>query len=143
MKRLNKLFSVSISSLLIFGTSFAIGRPAIAGCREESVPISKVELYFGLAIPSGGQVSNDAWQTFVDDVVTPRFPDGLTIDKVAGQWQDEATGATIQEESRVLMILYTPSAESEQAIEEIRATYKQKFQQDSVMRLDELNCVSF
>ncbi|RWX48057.1 hypothetical protein H206_05350 [Candidatus Electrothrix aarhusensis] len=65
------------------------------------------------------------------------------IDEVYGQWQDEKTGRTVREPSRVLMILYKPSVETAQAIEDIRAAYKKKFRQDSVMRLDETNCVSF
>lgn len=143
MKALNQLFSAAISSLLIVGTTFPVGSLAAASCREDSTTMSKVELYFGMDIPDGGQVDAEAWQTFIDNVVTPRFPDGLTIDQVSGQWRDAATGQTIQESSRVLMILYAPSPDAEQAIEEIRAAYKTQFQQDSVMRLDEANCVSF
>ncbi len=105
--------------------------------------MSKVELYFGLKIPDGGKVTPAAWQMFVDNEVTPRFPKGLTIDEVSGQWQDEKTGRTAREPSRVLMILYKPSAKTVQAIEDIRAAYKKKFRQDSVMRLDETSCVSF
>ncbi len=105
--------------------------------------MSKVELYFGLDIPGGGRVKPLEWQRFVNDVITPQFPDGLTIDKISGQWRDAATEETIQENSRVVMILYKASENAEQAIEDIRATYKSQFQQDSVMRLDEINCVSF
>ena len=83
------------------------------------------------------------WKNFVDDVITPKFPDGLSIDKISGQWQDAKTEETRQEESRMVMILYKASPEAEQAIEDIRATYKSQFQQDSVMRLNEMNCVSF
>ncbi|CAK8714696.1 hypothetical protein KKHLCK_03755 [Candidatus Electrothrix laxa] len=105
--------------------------------------MSKVELYFGLNIPDGGKIDPATWQMFVDNEVTPRFPKGLTIKEVSGQWQDEKTGRTVREPSRVLMILYKPSTETARAIEDIRTTYKKKFRQDSVMRLDETNCVSF
>lgn len=43
----------------------------------------------------------------------------------------------------MLVILYQPSAESEAAIEAIRAAYKQGFDQECVMRLDSASCVSF
>ena len=105
--------------------------------------MSKVELYFGLDIPGGGRVKSVAWRAFVEERVTPKFPRGLTIYKALGQWQDEQTGETIQEPSRVLMILYEPSAEVEQNIQTIRAAYKAQFHQDSVMRLNETVCVSF
>src|SRR5262245_20410541 len=39
----------------------------------------RTELYFGRSIPGGGQVSDNEWEKFLADVVTPRFPDGFTI----------------------------------------------------------------
>ena len=144
MKTFVSILSVAISSLLFAcalpdGNKFSIS----SSCPAGGTSMSKVELYFGLKIPDGGKVDPAAWRMFVDNEVTPRFPEGLTIDKVSGQWQDEKTGRTIREPSRVLMILYKPSVETEQAIEDIRKAYKTKFRQDSVMRLDETNCVSF
>jgi hypothetical protein len=105
--------------------------------------MAKVELYFGLNIPGGGQVEPAAWQAFLDREVTPRFPAGLTVDEVSGQWQDATTGETVRESSRVLTLLYPPTPTAEQQIEAIRAAYQSQFQQDSVMRLDEAACVSF
>ncbi|NEP53924.1 MAG: DUF3574 domain-containing protein [Moorea sp. SIO3C2] len=116
---------------------------ASSSCPVEGQTMSKVELYFGLNIPGGGKVEPLVWQKFIDNVISPRFPDGLSIDKISGQWRDAKTDKTIQEESRMVMILYKRSAKAEQAIEDIRAAYKSQFQQDSVMRLDEINCVSF
>ncbi len=45
--------------------------------------------------------------------------------------------------SKMLVILYRPTPESEAAIEAIRAAYKEGFDQESVMRLDSASCVSF
>ena len=57
--------------------------------------------------------------------------------------RDAATGKTVREHSRVVMVLYLPSPEAEAAIEAIRAAYKTRFRQDSVLRLDETDCVAF
>ena len=143
MKILHHIFLVSIISLLLTFALLNDKSLAESSCSQDAQTMSKVELYFGLDIPGGETVRPQAWEQFVDEEVTPRFPDGLTIDEVSGQWQDAKTGETVQESSRVLMILYKPSEESEKAIEEIRTTYKSQFRQDSVMRLDETNCVSF
>ena len=142
MRTLSKLMSVVVVFLL-FLSIFPQSSLASSSCPVEGQTMSKVELYFGLDIPGGGRVKPPEWQGFVDDVITPQFPDGLTIDKISGQWRDATTEETIQESSRVVMILYKASENAEQAIEDIRATYKSQFQQDSVMRLDEINCVSF
>ncbi len=141
MKILNKFFLVALV-LLLFASALSDAKAA-SSCLRGAKTMSKVELYFGLDIPGGEQVEPLAWNKFIDEQVTPRFPDGLTIDEVSGQWQDAKTGKIIKEPSRILTLLYKSSQESEQAIEEIRAAYKLQFQQDSVMRLDETNCVSF
>ena len=47
------------------------------------------QLYFGLGSagkPSEG-VTEAAWQDFLDTEVTPRFPAGLSVMEVYGQWQ--------------------------------------------------------
>jgi len=142
IKTLDKFLLVVLISLLFTYAWPVNASPPVSSCPVGNA-MSKVELYFGLDIPGGGKVSPVAWQGFVDKEVTPRFPSGLTIDEVSGQWRDMKTSKTIRESSRAMMILYKPSAKAEQAIEDIRAAYKSQFQQDSVMRLDEINCVSF
>jgi uncharacterized membrane protein len=114
-----------------------------AACPAGSAQMAKAELYFGLAIPGGGQVSAAEWQAFLDAEITGRFPDGLSVDEVSGQWRDAATGKAVKEPSRVVMIFYASSAQSETAIEAIRTAYKTRFRQDSVMRVDEVECVGF
>ena len=46
-------------------------------------------------------------------------------------------------ESKVLILFYPFERESSQAIESIRERYKARFQQESVMRVDNTSCVSF
>jgi hypothetical protein len=40
-------------------------------------------LYFGTAKPTGA-VTADEWVGFLDAVVTPRFPEGLTVSDASG-----------------------------------------------------------
>ena len=119
--------------------------PAMAtqACPVGGSQMAKVELYVGLAIPGGGEVSEAAWLAFLDTEITPRFPGGLSVSEVSGQWRDAATGGIVREPARRVMILYERSANAEAAIEAIRAAYKTRFRQDSVMRLDETECVAF
>lgn len=103
---------------------------------------ARTELFFGLAKPNGSVVTEDEFQNFVDKKVTPRFPDGLTLLSGQGQFRD-ANGTIIKEGSKLLILLYPYSSNSNQAIEEIRTAYKTAFQQQSVSRTDERSCVSF
>jgi hypothetical protein len=97
----------------------------------------RTELYFGRNIPTGETVSEADWQKFVDEVVTPRFPDGLTVLDADGQWRGK-DGSIAREESKVIVLLYPRKQRKEMnaKIEEIRGEYKRRFAQEAVMRID-------
>jgi hypothetical protein len=91
------------------------------------------QLYFGLSSPDG-EITDAQWQAFLSDVVTPRFPDGLTAWDAKGQWKNQK-GEITREPSRVLQLVHPASAKADAAIAEIIAAYKNKFRQESVMKL--------
>ena len=88
-------------------------------------------------------VTDEQFRVFLDSEITPRFPLGLTILTGYGQFLN-STGVIQQERSFVLVLLYPQSShDSTKKIEEIRALYKAKFNQESVLRADTNNVVSF
>jgi hypothetical protein len=102
----------------------------------------RTELYFGTAKP-GGVVTEAQFAAFVDEVVTPRFPDGLTLLTGYGQFR-MSTGEIKQEMSHVLILFYPPGGRnSNKFIEEIRQIYKMRFEQESVLRADSTEQISF
>lgn len=105
-------------------------------------PVRQTTLYFGLNRPHGQAITNAEWQTFVDEDVTPRFKDGLTVLTAKGQWLGN-DGKLAREDSRALMLIHAADRNSEQEVEALRAIYKQRFAQDSVMRVDTPACVAF
>ncbi|MEW6733585.1 MAG: DUF3574 domain-containing protein [Acidobacteriota bacterium] len=121
---------------------FTVGEPSSsAAATTQSTftgfSFARTELYFGSAKPDGTVVTEAQFQQFVDQVVTPRFPDGLTLLVGLGQFRD-SSGTIIKERSMLLILLYPASAQSSSSpkIEEIREAYKQQFQQESVLRSD-------
>lgn len=98
-------------------------------------------LYFGTARPHG-VVGAAEWETFAREVITPRFPQGLTVWKAQGQWRDGA-GAIVREDSYVLTLIHPGTPETERAIKEIIELYKRRFEQESVMRVESAVRVSF
>jgi len=90
-------------------------------------------LFCGRNIPSGGNVSEAQWDDFVRDVVTPRFPKGLTIWQARGQWRDPR-GASVHEDVYVVEIFHDPNVD-EAAIAAIAQEYKKRFGQDAVLRV--------
>lgn len=103
----------------------------------------RTELFFGTDKP-GPDVTDYQFNRFVNDTVTPRFPDGLTVLAGNGQWKDD-TGTIVKERSKVVIILYPVDGaqESSKKVEEIRSSYEKKFQQQSVLRTDSTEQVSF
>lgn len=102
----------------------------------------RTELVFGLSRSSGPDISETEFQAFIDDRVTSRFPEGLTVLSGNGQFKT-ANGTIVQEKSKLLVLLYPFSTKRHKLVEEIRADYKAMFQQESVLRIDEEMCASF
>ena len=103
---------------------------------------ARTELYFGLSRADGPDVTEDEFQHFLDTVVTPRFPDGLTLLTGDGQFRG-SSGIVVQERSKLLILFYPWSNARNRAVEQIRAHYKRDFQQEAVLRVDDSSCVSF
>jgi hypothetical protein len=111
-------------------------------CRGLSKPMARLEMLFGTSRAKGGAVSEEEWSSFLDTEVTPRFPAGLTVLKGPGQWRGN-DGKLTKEQSNILVIWHEPSSRTEADIEASRSAYKARFDQESVMRVDSLSCVSF
>ena len=71
--------------------------------RAGHLAFVRTELYFGTAKPDG-VVSEEQFKEFIDEYVTPRFPDGLTVLKGDGQFRGES-GVIVKEQSYVLILL--------------------------------------
>lgn len=112
-------------------------RRAPDGQRRQALAFVRTELFFGTAKPDGA-VSDAEFRVFVDEVVTPRFPDGLTFMKADGQFRG-ADGLTIKEDSYVLILLYPADDQkaSSRRIDDIRREYMRQHQQESVLRVDD------
>jgi len=128
------IISLSANSYAAETTSFAWSPILFESTTEKFI---RTELYFGRNIPTGGTVSESDWQKFVDEVITPRFPDGLTVLDADGQWRGK-DGSIAREESKVIVLLYPRRQRKAMntKIEEIRSEYKKRFAQEAVMRID-------
>jgi hypothetical protein len=91
----------------------------------------QARLFFGLH-GSAGMLSEHEWALFLADVVTPRFPDGLTVFEASGQWRGPASRLE-QEPARVVEIVHDDSANAKSFINQIVMVYKARYQQQSVM----------
>src|SRR5262245_57867655 len=120
--------TVSVLALTLVACS-ALPKQACTGEQQFAIEDT---LYFGTAKPVG-IVSPDEWSRFLSTVVTPRFPQGLTVLQGNGQWRSGEQ--IVHEASNVLVLVHPDDRISEKAVLEIVAAYKTQFQQESVLRL--------
>jgi hypothetical protein len=103
------------------------------------------KLYFGLGPaehPEKG-ISETEWRDFLDKQVTARFPSGLSVVDVYGQWQGKGQPKPERLRSKMLMIDYPDTQENRDKIDAIRTAWKQKTGDQSVLRVTEPADVSF
>jgi uncharacterized protein DUF3574 len=119
-------FAVTVGALVLALASGAIPG-ASSGCAERV----QERLFFGLDGPEGS-ISDAEWEAFVEGVVTPRFPAGLTVLEATGQWRGRNMSVN-RESSRVVEIIHDPSGDASRRIRQIASEYKARYQQDSVL----------
>ena len=88
-------------------------------------------------------VSDAEWMRFLDREVTPRFPDGLSVQNVYGQWKGAHDAVPERGRSKVLLIDYPETAENEARIDAIRTAWKQQTGEQSVLKVTIPADVSF
>jgi len=88
------------------------------------------------------QITLEEWSKFLGDVITPRFPQGLTVFRASGQWNME-NGTMAREATYVVQIIHPNEERFEKNVRELVAVYKEQFQQESVLRVTARSCVSF
>jgi hypothetical protein len=131
---------------VLTAAALALGLSACASirghaCRRGEHSVVRESLGFGTAKPNG-MVTPAEWDAFLKSTVTPRFPQGLVVLESAGQWRG-ADGTIVREPSHLLILDHADDAASENAVREIIAAYKTRFQQEAVFRARSRACVSF
>ena len=110
-----------------------------ATCTPPLKPALQVDLYFGRNTPKG-EVSEADWANFLADEVTPRFPAGLSVLEVAGQYQ-EPSGQIIRERTKLLVIVVFDAPQHEAKVRAIAGGYAQRFGQHTVFHVERSVCV--
>ncbi|WP_418956186.1 DUF3574 domain-containing protein [Streptomyces tritici] len=111
---------------------------AVSAATVRGKAYRETRLLFGTERPDGGPAVTDAqFRAFVDQEVTPRFPDGLTVQDGRGQWRDR--NGTIERERSYELVLLYPQSETgarDPLIERVREAYERAYGQESVGRVD-------
>lgn len=114
----------------------AAGTAAAQTCSDPLRPAVEVDLYFG-----SGRTNDAQWAEFLADEVTPRFPEGLSVLEVAGQWRDPS-GRIGREKSKLLILIVFDAPAYAAKVEAVIAAFKKRFNELSVLRVERPVCAA-
>ncbi|THD76223.1 MAG: DUF3574 domain-containing protein [Phenylobacterium sp.] len=120
----------------------------LAGCASVTAgrcPVGQERLrtaqfFFGHKAADRPGVSEAAFRKFVDEELTTRFPDGLTVLDGGGQWQGR-DDRQIRDAAKVVLIVLPKEGDARPRLDAVRQAYKARFAQDPVVRVTQPSCV--
>ena len=119
----------------------------LAGCQTAPKPVCPAgqaqlrtaQLFFTAKAPA--KLDETALRLFVDQEVTPRFPDGVTVVDGGGQWKG-AENQMIREAAKVVMIVLPAKGDPTAEVEAVRMAYRARFKQEPLVVLPPPACVT-
>lgn len=128
---------------IILIAAFFLGACAQPGappvCTAPLKPALEVDLYFGRDKQGGGEVSETEWAAFLADVVTPRFPAGLSVLDVEGQAR-ATSGSVVRERTKLMVAVVFDAPAHQSRVREVVEAYNSRFGQHSVFRSEQPVC---
>lgn len=130
--------AILLTTLLLAGCASLEG----PGCPRGQERLRTAQLFFGRDEAGKASVSEAQFHRFVDEELTPRFPDGLTVLDGGGQWKGPQN-KLIRESSKLVLIVLPRAGDAAARLEAVRTAYKTRFHQESVLLITQPACVSF
>jgi hypothetical protein len=129
---------VATAALLALG---ACTPPQVAAsmCAAPLKPAVEVDLYFGGDAGNGRSVSEAEWAAFMAEEVTPRFPNGLSVIDVAGQYR-EPSGRMVREKTKLIVVVIFDAPAHLTKVLAVIDAYHRRHNQNSVFRTEHAVC---
>jgi hypothetical protein len=122
---------LAIAAFLLSGCA---GRPAVGPAPSGPRAGAWLDrLYLGRSIEGHDAVTDQAWERFLHEAVTPRFPAGYTVLRGEGRWRGADT--TEAERSFVLEVVHPGDSTANARVLEIASEYRVRFRQQAVLRV--------
>ena len=99
--------------------------------------MTQTQLFFGR-----GNVTDAAWHSFQKSVITEHFDTGFTVVDTDGSWKD-SMGIIQDERGKLVIRLHNGTQSDEASVREVINSYKEQFNQQSVLRVDTPTCATF
>lgn len=123
----------------------AVAQRADSSTDSESPEVSwtRTELFYGAGrLPASGE-RDIRWEKYINEIVTPRFPEGLTLLEGTGQWRVKEGQTPRRNRTRILILIHEDTEENSNKVDEIRTLWKEISGQQSVLRVSQPAAVAF
>jgi len=130
------VLAIAAAGLLAAGCQTVPPAPA---CPAGQDYLRTAQLFFARRTGEEPRVSDDAFRRFVDEELTPRFREGLTV-MDAGAWRSDPD-KLVSGAARVVVIVLPKGRDEAAKIEAVRTAYRARFHRDSVVRIGPPSCV--
>ena len=130
----------ALGVLLLLAGCATAPQPCPVGASQATI----AEAYFGRNVKTRAPVTDAEWARFMAEVVTPAFPDGLTVLDGTGQWRN-AAGLISREDSKILLLVLPGQDQAAAAtrLAPVTAAWKARFAQESVLTVFRAGCAAF
>lgn len=123
-------------AILVLGLAGCATQPPPA-CPPGQTQVRMAQVFLGARPPA--KLDAAAVARFVDQEVTPRFPNGVSVVNGGDQWKG-AENQIMREASKVLLIVLPADGGGHKRLEAIRAAYRLQFGQESAVFLPPPTC---
>ncbi len=127
---------VALAGLALAG---CVTAPKMAACPAGQSQMRTAQLFLDAKAPA--RLNDADLRRFVQQEVTPRFPDGVTVVDGGGKWKG-AENRMIRDAAKVVLIVLPARGDPQPRVEAIRAAYRTRFKQDSVVVMPPPACVA-
>jgi len=111
-------------------------------CPAGEQRLRTAQLFFGQRSAGKPWVPETQFRKFVDEELTTRFPDGLTVLEGGDRWKGDEN-KQIREAAKVVLIVLPKEGDAQPRLDAVREAYRVRFAQDSVLRVTEPSCIAF
>lgn len=115
--------------------------PPTPACPQGQELLPTAQLFLGRVAP-GSTIRSMDLVKFVDEEVTPRFPDGVTVLDGGVQWAGPEN-RLMREAAKVVLIVLPPGGDPQGRVEAVRAAYRSRFNEDAGLIMAPPACVAF
>lgn len=123
--------------VVALGLAGCMSAPRPQACPAGQTPLRTAQLFLSAKAPA--KLDERDLRRFVDQEVTPRFPDGVTIVNGGGKWKG-SENRLIREADKVVLLVLPASGAGPTQVEAVRTAYRTRFKQEPVVVLPPPAC---